>query len=84
MEEILSLFGFSLGASVGIGAVRAVTDGTRPLVREMFKAGIRAWDSVSSNSTSVHDEIILPESASQARRGGRRRSQPEKIIIAHD
>jgi surfactin synthase thioesterase subunit len=77
MEEILGLLGFSLGASLGIGAVRSVTDSSRPIVRELFKVGIRAWDAVASAAPTAREE------AATTRRGGRRRAQPEKIIIAH-
>jgi diketogulonate reductase-like aldo/keto reductase len=82
MEEILSLFGFSLGASIGIGAVKSVTDGSRPIVREVFKAGIRAWDTVTSTANSEAVDTAEAE-RSRARRSGRRRAQSEKIVIAH-
>lgn len=82
MEEILAFFGFSFGASLGIGAVRTLADGSRPIVREVLKAGIRTWDTVTSSSASVRDAVTAEQTATQTRRGGRRRTQPEKIVIA--
>ena len=81
MEQILGFLGFSLGASLGISAVRTVADGSRPVVREVLKAGIRAWDAVSTPSTS--DEAAAVEPTTATRRTRRRRGQPEKIVIAH-
>ena len=83
MEEILGLFGFSIGASLGIGAVRSLADGSRPVVREVFKVGIRAWDSLASAATTARDSVATEQAATPARRGGRRRAQPQKIVIAH-
>ena len=82
MEEILAFFGFSLGASMGIGAVRALTDESRPVVREVLKAGIRAWDAVTSSPAGVPDAVTVEQTTTPTRRGGRRRTQPEKIAIA--
>jgi hypothetical protein len=84
MEEILGLFGFSLGATLGIGAVRSLTDSSQPMMREAFKAGIRAWDALAS-VTGAARQAASPDdqSAAPTRRGGRRRVQPEKIVIAH-
>jgi hypothetical protein len=82
MEEILGIVGFSLGASLGIGAVRSVTDGSRPIVRELFKVGVRAWDAVAGATATARAEAATETSASTPR-GGRRRAQPEKIVIAH-
>jgi hypothetical protein len=82
MEEILAFFGFSLGASLGIGAVRTLADGSQPIVREVFKAGIRAWDTVTSTSASMRDAVTAEQPVAETRRGGRRRTQPEKIAIA--
>ena len=83
MEEILGFLGFSLGASLGVGAVRTLADGSRPVVREVLKAGIRAWDALSNPPTS-DGEAPAAEPTPPARRTGRRRGQPEKIIIAHE
>ena len=82
MEEILAFLGFSLGASLGVGAVRTLTDGSRPVLREVLKAGIRAWDTVTCSSPSGRDAVIAEQTATQTRRGGRRRTRPEKIAIA--
>jgi hypothetical protein len=83
VEEILGLFGFSIGASLGISAVRSITDGSRPIVREAFKAGIRAWDAVNS-ATSAARAAASSEAPAPSRRASRRRAQPEKIVIAHE
>ena len=82
MEEILAFFGFSFGASLGIGAVRTLTDESRPVVREVLKVGIRAWDAVARSPAGVSDAVTAEQTATQPRRGGRRRTQPEKITIA--
>ena len=83
MDEILSLFGFSIGASLGVGVVRSLADGSRPVVRELFKAGIRAFDSVGNAASAARESVSTEDPAAQTRRGTRRRAQPEKIIIAH-
>ena len=84
MEEILSFFGFTLGASLAIGAVRSVADGSRPVIREMLKTGIRAWDSVATAAAAERDEAARAATGDAAARGrGRRRAEPRKIEIAH-
>lgn len=85
MEEVLAILGFSLGASLGIGAVRSVSEGSRPILRDVLKAGIRAWDGMANAASAARGEA---EQASQqqtaARSRGRRRPEPRKIEIAHE
>lgn len=44
MEEVLGFLGFSLGASLGVGVVRALGRGLRPAVRAAMHAGRAARD----------------------------------------
>lgn len=88
MEEILGILGFSLGASIGTGAVRSVAGGSRPVLREAFKTGIRAWDMLAGASasaraglTSVRDDARTDRKATPSRT---RSTAPRKIVIARD
>jgi hypothetical protein len=88
MEEILSFFGFSVGASLGVSAVRALGDGSRPVVREVFKAGIRAWDGLAGAGAAARENLAnvqaetRAEPQTRARRG--RQTQAQKIIVARE
>jgi hypothetical protein len=82
MEELLGFVGFSLGASLAIGAVRSLTEGSQPIVREAVKAGIRAWDAVAAASSAARQETAEAQATGRVR--ARRRSGPEKIVIAHE
>jgi len=85
MEELLGIVGFSLGASLGVGAVRSLGDGSRPVLREMIKAGIRAWDGLAAVGNAARESQSEAQAEqSQTRARNRRRSQPQKIIVAHD
>ncbi|MBV9327240.1 MAG: hypothetical protein JO352_26115 [Chloroflexi bacterium] len=80
MEQALGIIGFSFGASLGIGAVRQIAGGSRPLLRDVFKMGIRVWDGVAGAAASGgEDAAQAPEPAA---RRGRRRAAPQKIVIA--
>jgi hypothetical protein len=87
MEELLGILGFSLGASLGVSATRALGDGLRPLVRGVLKVGIRAWDVTANASAAVRGEAAAPADAAASTpasrtRSGRRRAGPQKIMIA--
>ena len=79
MEELLGIVGFSFGASLGIGAVRSLGTGSRPLLRDLLKAGIRTWDGLASAGASLR-----AQAAEEATAGGGRRGRAQKILIAKD
>ncbi|MBV8718255.1 MAG: hypothetical protein JO020_24995 [Chloroflexi bacterium] len=83
MEEILGILGFSFGASMGIGVVRSVVGGSRPVLRDVLKMGIRAWDGVAGAAAAARDDAA-PTAEPAAPRAGRRRAAPQKILIAHE
>jgi len=82
MEEALGIIGFSFGASIGIGAVRQIAGGSRPLLRDVLKMGIRVWDGVAGVAASVREDTA--ETPQPAARRGRRRAAPQKIQIARN
>ena len=83
MEEVLGILGFSFGASVGIGAVRSISDGSRPILRDVLKAGIRAWDAIGNSAQAARGEVARA-GAEAADKRARRRAAPRKIEIAHE
>jgi hypothetical protein len=85
MEELLGFVGFSLGASLGVGLTRSLGEGTRPLLRTVVKAAIRAWDATANASAAVRAESAPAgegTSVEPAGRARRRRAEPQKIAIA--
>ena len=85
MEEILGIVGFSLGASLGISAVRSLGQGVQPTLRGMLKMGIRAWDAAAAGGASVREGVGAAADearAESAARGRRTRSTAQKIEIA--
>jgi hypothetical protein len=89
VEELLGFFGFSLGASLGAGAVRTLAGGSRPVVREVIKAGIRAWDGLADVRGAARESLASMQAdaraeQAQTRARSRRRAQPQKIIVAHE
>lgn len=88
MEEVLGFFGFSLGASIGVSAVRSLSDGVQPLLRNVLKVGIRFWDAAASTAASARQEATdaspadAEARAEAARRQRRNRAKPQKIEIA--
>ena len=84
MEELIGIIGFSLGASLGASATRGFGEGARPLVRNVLKLGIRAWDATASAGAAMRNQAAAAadgEAAPSTRgRGGRR--GPQKIVIA--
>jgi len=100
MEGILSILGFSLGASLGMGVVRAVGGGPRPVLREVMKAGMavtdiakaagsRVSDTMSSAATDARESLDgVRTEATQEKSGRRSRaradSEPRKIVIAKE
>lgn len=84
MEEVLSIVGFSFGASLGIGAVRSVTAGTRPILRGLVKGGIRVMDAIGGAASTVREDAAQTPDEASSRGRGRRRAEPRKIEIAHE
>ena len=89
MEEIIGFVGFSLGASLAVSAVRTIGSGSGPVMREAFKAGIRAWDTVAQAGGSAREGLAGLQSEArqereQQRARTRRRTQSQKIEIAHE
>ena len=90
MEELIGLVGFGLGASLGAGLVRSVTGGGRSTLRQAFKVGIQAWDAVAGaggarSESARESELVMPDhDASTTHRRSRRRSEPQRIVIAHE
>ena len=88
MEEVLGLLGFSFGASLGVGAVRSLGEGGRPLLRDALKVGLRAWDTFAAAGAAAKREageaVSEAGAESQARARGRGRVKAQKIVIAHD
>jgi hypothetical protein len=46
MEAIAGALGFGLGATLGVGAARAVGGSLRPVAREVIRAGLVVGDTV--------------------------------------
>ncbi len=65
MGALLGILGFGVGASLGIGAVGAVSGGLRPLLRGAVKAGIAVTETVQSVAASACETIA--ETAAEAR-----------------
>jgi hypothetical protein len=82
MEEVLAIIGFSLGASLGVGATRSLGEGARPAVRNVLKLGIRVWDAAASASSAAREQTGETPSPAVSTGGRRRASQPQKIAIA--
>lgn len=84
MEEVLSVLGFSFGASLGVGAVRSVTAGSRPILRDILKTGIRVADAIAAAATSGRQDASEPRVELATPGRSRRRAEPRKIEIAHE
>jgi hypothetical protein len=90
MEELIGLVGFGIGASLGAGLVRSVSGGGRSTLRQVFKVGIQAWDAVGGASgagsrSAKESELVMPDhDAASSRARSRRRSEPQRIAIAHE
>ncbi len=89
MEEIIGFLGFSLGASIAVSAVRTISGGSRPVVREVFKTGIRAWDTIAQAGGAAREGVAglrteARQEQEQQRARARRRTQSQKIEIAHE
>jgi hypothetical protein len=85
VEEIIALLGFSFGASLGIGVTRSLGEGARPVVRNVMKLGIRAWDAGAAASAAVREEVARPDGAEPSERTGRTRrgsTGAQQIVIA--
>jgi hypothetical protein len=78
MEEVLGFVGFSLGASLSVSVTRSLGEGVRPMVRNVLKAGIRAWDAAAGASAAVREELAAAGDEA-AREAG---TKPRKIVIA--
>ena len=75
MEELLGIVGFSLGASLGVSAVRGLGEGSRPVLREVIKAGIRAWDGLAAAGNAAREgQPEAPAEPGQNRARNRRRT----------
>ncbi len=91
MDNLLSILGFSLGATLGAGVVRSVSGGWRPLVGQGFKAGLAVRDflgtakdglaSATSGARSSLGHLRDEAAAAQARRA---RAQTQKIEVVQD
>lgn len=79
MDTVLEFLGFSVGASLGIGVVRSLSGGLRPLLRGTMKAGLAAVDAVSSTAASASRGA-----ASAVPDTGADNNEPRQIIIAHE
>ncbi len=90
MDEILGIFGFSLGATLGAGLVRTVGGGLRPMLRQGFKAGIavgdvlgRARDGIAASAAEARANLDDVHAEARAERGARR-GPARKIEIVQD
>lgn len=94
MEQVLSILGFSLGASVGMGIVRGLGGGARPLLVQLFRAGIaagemtriaasRAGSTVSGATAEARESLndLRAEAAAERETARARRRGPRKIEI---
>jgi hypothetical protein len=84
MEQVLGIVGFSLGASLGVSAVKSVTDGSRSIVRDALKLGIRTFDVVANATNAVRGSVAQASEETAKPRRTRRNAAPRKIEIAHD
>ncbi len=90
MEELIGLVGFGLGASLGAGLVRSVSGGGRSTLRQVFKVGIQTWDAVAGaggvrSGSAKQTELVMPDhDAPRSHPRSRRRSEPQRIAIAHE
>ena len=100
MEEVLAVMGFGVGASLGMGIVRALSGGVRPVVKEVIKAGMAVSDFGRAASSGVGEKAsaVKAETGERlqelhaeavAERGatksrGRTTAGPRKIAIAKD
>lgn len=89
MEEIIGFVGFTLGASAAVSLVRSIGGGSKPVVREAMKAGLRAWDTMAQAGGAAREGVAslqaeARQEQAQQRAKSRRRTQPQKIAIAHD
>ncbi|MBV9175346.1 MAG: hypothetical protein JOZ81_35265 [Chloroflexi bacterium] len=84
MEEVLGILGFSFGASLGVSAVRSVVGGSRPVFRDVLKMGLQVWDGLANVAESAREEAAAASSDPAVARRGRRRAEPQKIVIAHE
>jgi hypothetical protein len=90
MEGLISLVGFGLGASLGAGLVRSVSGGGRSTLRQAFKIGIQAWNTVvgatgAGSGSAKESELVMPDRvAPTTRTRSRRRSETQPIAIARE
>jgi len=91
VEAIIGVIGFSLGASLGMGAVRAVGGGLRPVARRAIRAGLaagdafqaaggRARETVADLTAEARAEAAQARGTTRTRRSGR--EAPQKIAVA--
>jgi hypothetical protein len=67
-----------------VSAVRSVTDGSRSIVRDVLKLGIRTFDVVANATSAVRSNIAQASEEVATPRRTRRSAQPRKIEIAHN
>ena len=93
MEEVLSILGFSLGASVGMSLVRGLSGASRPVLIGLFKAGFAAGEVARTAASGVGGAIAgatagarenlsaLREEAATERQATRSSGRARKIEI---
>jgi hypothetical protein len=78
MEELLAVLGFSVGATVTIGAVRLLGRGLRATAVEVTRAGLRTGDAlrrVRDEARKVGEEARAEVRSPRSERRGRPRER---------
>jgi hypothetical protein len=89
VEEIVGVVAFGLGASLGMGAVRAAGRGFRPALKEVVKAGVTVTDAVASVTAEARESLSDLKAEAMAERAGkrppaRRSAAPRRIAVARE
>jgi predicted thioredoxin/glutaredoxin len=85
MEEVVNILGFSFGASFAIGAVRSLSRGLRPALKDGLKLTFAVRDSLSGLTAEARQGLRdVREEAVAERRAQAERTRPRRIAIARD
>jgi hypothetical protein len=96
MEEIIGFMGRAVGVSLGVGAIKAVSGGLRPILRDVVRAGVVVGEGVQAVAAGTlglvagavieaNQEISKDRTPSRRREGTRKRgTETRQIAIVKD
>jgi hypothetical protein len=96
MDEIIGFMGRAVGVSLGVGAIKAVSGGVRPILRDVVRAGVVIGEGVQAVAAGTLGLVAgaaleanqeLSKERNRARRGensGKQGGETRKIAIVKD